>query len=56
MDQLQPLCEWCNKVPAGTLLDCGMVSHGICSDCAAAVTRELEISKLNAMWHAPYDC
>ncbi len=49
----QPLCSWCNKVPAGKLLDHGLVSHGICPACAEAVKRELEISKLNAMWHAP---
>lgn len=49
----QPICPWCNKVPAGKLLDYGLVSHGICSACAEAVMRELEISKLNAMWSAP---
>lgn len=49
----RPLCEWCNKVQAGKLLDFGLMSHGICHDCSAQVMRELEISKLNAMWHAP---
>lgn len=49
----QPLCNWCNKVQAGKLLDFGLISHGICPDCAERQVRDLEISKLNAMWHAP---
>lgn len=49
----QPVCPWCNKVPAGKLLDYGMVSHGICQACSDQLHRELEISKLNAMWAAP---
>lgn len=49
----QPLCPWCNKVPAGKALDYGLVSHGICADCSSRLIRELEISKLNAMWAAP---
>lgn len=53
MDTHQPLCAWCNKVPAGRLLDFGLISHGICPSCAEAVKRELEISKLNALWSAP---
>ena len=53
MNTQQPLCAWCNKVPVGSILDHGLISHVICPSCAAAVTRELEISKLNAMWHAP---
>lgn len=52
MAQPQPLCAWCNKVPAGKLLDYGLASHGICQECAEKVKRELEISKLNAMWRA----
>lgn len=52
MAQPQPLCAWCNKVPAGKLLDHGLVSHGICRACAEKVRSELEISKLNAMWRA----
>ena len=51
-DSMQPLCSWCNKIPAGKLLDHGLVSHGICQECAEKVKRELEISKLNAMWRA----
>lgn len=53
MDTQQPLCAWCSKVQAGKLLDFGLISHGICPDCSEKVMRELEISKLNAMWHAP---
>lgn len=53
METHQPLCAWCNKVPAGRLLDFGLMSHGICPSCADDVMRELEISKLNAMWSAP---
>ena len=48
----QPLCAWCHKVPAGKQLDDGLLSHGICQACAEKVQRELEISKLNAMWRA----
>lgn len=53
MNNQQPLCPWCNKVPTGRLLDFGLMSHGICQACADAVMRELEVSKLNAMWDAP---
>lgn len=49
----QPLCNWCNKVQAGKLLNFGLISHGICQDCAERQVRDLEISQLNAMWHAP---
>lgn len=49
----QPLCAWCNKVQAGKLLDFGLISHGICQDCAERQLRDLEISQLDAMWHAP---
>lgn len=49
----QPLCSWCNKVPAGRLLAFGLMSHGICPSCADDVMRELEVSRLNAMWDAP---
>lgn len=52
MDTPQPLCPWCNKVPAGKLLENGTASHAICTACAEAIRRELEISKLNAMWMA----
>ena len=52
MDQSQPLCAWCNKVPAGKLLDFGLMSHGICAECAEAVQRELETSHLEALWRA----
>lgn len=53
MNNQQPLCAWCNKVPAGRLLDFGLMSHGICPSCSDDVMRELEVSKLNAMWAAP---
>lgn len=53
MNEQQPLCAWCNKVPAGKLLDFGLMSHGICPSCADDVMRDREISKLNAMWDAP---
>lgn len=52
MTNQQPLCSWCNKVPAGRLLDFGLMSHGICPACAEDVMREMEVSKLNAMWDA----
>ena len=47
-----PLCTWCNNVPAGKLLDHGLVSHGICETCSAKLIRELEVSKLNALYYA----
>lgn len=49
----QPLCLWCNKVPAGAVLDYGLVSHGICAACSSKLVRELEIAKLRAMWSTP---
>lgn len=52
MNQSAPLCSWCQKVPAGKLLDRGLVSHGICQECTDKVMRELEISKLNSIWMA----
>lgn len=48
------ICAWCqtplklNEEPVTH----DLVSHGICVDCSKKVLRELEISKLNAMWRA----
>lgn len=36
---------WCKKVEAGTILESGMVSHGICKTCAELVMKEIEIYK-----------
>ena len=48
----QPVCPWCNKVPAGKVLSNGGVSHGICPGCAA---EQLEIARLEALWNAEPD-
>ncbi len=48
------ICAWCN-VPLKKdepPLTYGLLSHGICRMCAEKVKRELEISKLNAIWRA----
>lgn len=48
------ICAWCQRVlkKDEPPLTYGLVSHGICCPCADQVKRELEISKLNAMWRA----
>ncbi len=48
------ICAWCNKTlkEHETAQDYGLQSHGICEACSKKVLRELEISKLNAMWRA----
>ncbi len=48
------ICAWCNKTlkEGEPVQDYGLQTHGICESCAARVLKELEISKLNAMWRA----
>ena len=46
------ICAWCNKTIKENepVQNYGLQSHCICGACAEQVKRELEISKLNAMW------
>jgi hypothetical protein len=48
------ICAWCQKTlkEDEPVQDHGLISHGICESCAAQVLRELEISKLDAIWRA----
>lgn len=50
---MHTVCAWCQRVLVDELMQHGLVSHGICMECADKVRRELEISKLEAMWRQP---
>lgn len=47
------ICSWCQTVMRKEdKVQRRLTSHGICKPCSDKVLRELEISKLNAMWRA----
>lgn len=45
------VCAWCNKrMKNDERPPYGLVTHGICQECNDKVVKELEVSRLEAVW------